>query len=213
MTTDELPFSPAAERNKGPILEVLTRLVPANATVLEVASGTGQHAAHFAAAHAAWDWQPSDADPQAMPAIALRCAALPNVRVPLHLDVRAPPPGLGRFDAVVCANMLHIAPWAACAALMQLAAAHLNPGGALVLYGPFIEDGVPTSPGNQAFDADLRARNAQWGLRRMADVTREAKQVGLHLAQRFAMPANNLILCIREGSHEDAGPGCDVGQG
>ena len=201
---DLLPFSPAAERNQGPILEVLTQLLPAHAAVLEIASGTGQHAAHCAAAQPHWRWQPTDADAQSLPAIEARCAALHNVRSPLQLDVLAPlwPQGPGtfdafKFDALFCANMLHISPWATCSALMQGAARHLRSGGVLVLYGPFLVDGVGTAPGNLAFDADLRARNPQWGLRRLADVVSEAKTCGLDFEQRVEMPANNLMVALR----------------
>ncbi len=202
---DELPFSPAADRNKAPILEVLTHVLTHNATVLEIASGTGQHAAHFAAARPHWHWQPTDSDPQALASIALRCAEWSNVRIPLALDVLEPPwpQALGRFDAVYCANMLHIAPWATCTALMQGAARHLVPGGALVLYGPYLVDGEPTPPSNLAFDADLRARDPQWGLRRLTEVLREAQVAGMTFAQRFEMPANNLLLVFRREVYKD----------
>lgn len=202
MKSDDLPFSAAADRNKGPILEVLKRVLPPTAAVLEIASGTGQHAAHFAAAHPDWSWQPTDADARALPGIARRCAELANVRAPLALDVLALPwpQSLGRFDAVVCANMLHIAPWATCAALMQGAARHLVAGGALVLYGPYLVDGEPTAPSNLAFDADLRARNPQWGLRRLADVVHEGQRAGMAFERRFDMPANNLMLVFRRGA-------------
>ncbi|NRF65531.1 DUF938 domain-containing protein [Aquincola sp. S2] len=196
MHQPDLPFSPAAERNRQPILDVLRRVLPPAATVLEVACGTGQHAAHFAAAHPAWQWQPTDADAAALPAIAARCAALANVAAPLHLDVLAQPwpSSLQGFDAVYCANMIHIAPWPTCAALMRGAARVLTAGGRLLLYGPFIVDGEPTAPSNLAFDADLRARHPAWGLRRLADVVAEAGAAGLTFEQRFDMPANNLML-------------------
>lgn len=199
MAPDSLPFSPAAERNKAPILDVLQQLLPATAEVLELASGTGQHAAHFAAAQAGWQWQPTDGDESALAGIAARCAGLANVAPPLWLDVLASPwPALlpaHAFDAVYCANMLHISPWASCAALMQGASRHLAAaGGRLVLYGPFIVEGEPAAPSNLAFDADLRARNPAWGLRRLAEVEGEARRVGLALQRRFDMPANNLLL-------------------
>jgi SAM-dependent methyltransferase len=202
--SDPLPFSPAAERNQGAILDVLTRLLPAQAAVLEIASGTGQHAAHFATAQPLWQWQPTDGDPQSLPAIAARCAARTNVRSPLMLDVLATPwpqpPGrfdLPAFDALYCANMLHISPWATCVALLLGAARHLRVGGLLVLYGPFVVDGVATAPGNLAFDADLRARNPQWGLRRLADVVDQAQACGLVFEQCFEMPANNMTVTLR----------------
>jgi len=192
----DLPFSPAAERNRAPILAVLDGLLPPQARVLEIASGTGQHAAHFAAAHPGWDWQPSDGDAQMLAAIDRRCAALPNVRPALPLDVLAPgwPVPAGVHDALVCANLLHIAPWATCAALMQGAVRHLQSGGVLVLYGPYLVDGELTAAGNLAFDADLRARDPRWGLRRLAEVQQAAQAAGLALRRRVDMPANNLML-------------------
>ena len=195
----ELTTSPAAERNKAPILDVLMRVLPEPATVLEIASGTGQHAAHFATARPDWTWQPTDADANALASIASRTAALANVRPPLTLDVLAPrwPDSLGRFDALYCANLLHIAEWPTSAALMAGSARHLAPRGALVLYGPYVVDGEPTAPGNVAFDADLRRRNPAWGVRRLADVVAAAEQVGLSFEQRFDMPANNLMLVFR----------------
>jgi hypothetical protein len=200
MTHDALPFSAAADRNKGPILDVLRRVLPSAGTVLEIASGTGQHAAHFAAAHPAWEWQPTDGDEAALPGIASHCAGLPNVRPPMQLDVLAWPPSLGRFDAMYCANMLHISPPSTCAALMQGAARHLEAGAPLVLYGPYLVDTEPTAPSNLAFDADLRARNRGWGLRRLAQVVDEAQVAGLAFDQRFDMPANNLMLVFRKAS-------------
>ena len=201
----DLPHSPAADRNKQPILDALTRILGERGTVLEIASGTGQHAAWFAAAMTQWVWQPTDADARMLPAIASRVAeaALPNLLPPLLLDVMAPQWALQgsasteeekKFDAIYCANMLHIAPWTTCAALMQGAARHLLPGGVLITYGPYLEDEVPTAPGNLAFDEDLRARNPAWGIRRVEDVTAEAHRAGLVLRERHVMPANNLLL-------------------
>jgi len=192
-------FSPAADRNKAAILEVLRHILPEAATVLEIASGSGQHAEHFAAARSDWDWQPSEADATALAAIESRTVALTNVRPPLLLDVLAPrwPESLARFDALYCANLLHIAEWATCAALMRGATRHLVPGGALVLYGPYLVDGEPTAPGNVAFDADLRRRNSAWGVRRLADVMAEAERAGLLFERRIGMPANNLVLVFR----------------
>ena len=195
---DELPFSAAAHRNAAAIFDVLSGVLPGTATVLEIASGTGQHAAHFAALQHAWAWQPTDAEEAALPGIAKRCESVSNVRPPLRLDVLAPwPTSLGRFDAVYCANMLHISPWATCGALMRGAAARLADEGWLVLYGPFLIDGEPTAPSNLSFDADLRRRDAAWGIRRLADVADEARSVGLTLARRVDMPANNLVLVFR----------------
>jgi SAM-dependent methyltransferase len=196
MLHDDLPFSPAAERNKQPILDVLRGVLPARARVLEIASGTGQHAAHFAAACPGWTWQPSDVNAAALPAIAQRCAGLRNVLAPLQLDVLAPSPWptTQLVDAAYCANMLHASPWPTCAGLMRVASRHLAVGGRLILYGPLIIDGDPTAPSNLQFDADLRARDATWGLRRLADVVAQAEAAGLALQQRIAMPSNNLML-------------------
>jgi len=190
--------SPASERNRGPILAMLQRWLPARGVALEIASGTGQHAAHFAAALPGWEWQPSDLDDAALASIDAWCAGIVNVRPALRLDVlQATWPGVpARVDAIYCANMLHIAPWQTCAALMQGAARHLAGNGVLLLYGPYLVDGEPTAHSNLAFDADLRARNPAWGLRRLADVTAAAEAAGVRLRGREAMPANNLLLAF-----------------
>lgn len=193
--------SPAAERNSGPILAELQRLLPPAGLLLEIASGTGQHAAHCSAALPGWRWLPSDFDAGNLPSIAAWCAGLERVLEPLQLDVcQSPWPGLAsQVDAVFCANLIHISPWACCAGLMQGAARHLSPQGLLITYGPYLEDGVPTSQGNLAFDADLRARNPAWGLRRREEVVAEAAKAGLVLRERVVMPANNLLLVWGRG--------------
>jgi hypothetical protein len=204
MSDDQRRTSPPAERNRGPILAELLRLLPPRGVMLEIAAGTGQHAAHFAAALPLWQWQPSDGDARALASIAAWCEGLANVRPPLHLDLLAgPPPWPGvpaTVDAVYCANMIHIAPWATCAALMAGAAQHLAADGPLLMYGPYLVDGEPPAPSNLAFDADLRGRDAAWGLRRLADVQGEAAAVGLHLREQVAMPANNLLLVFARGA-------------
>ena len=191
-------YSPSAERNKQPILEILRRLVPARGEALEIASGTGQHVAWFAAHLPQWTWQPSDAVADAFSGIETRVAqeGLANVRPPVLLDVMAAPwlPAESTFDLVYCANMLHISPWPTCAALMQGCARHLAADGVLVTYGPYLEADVPTAPGNLAFDQSLRTRNPAWGIRRREDVEQVAADAGLRLAARHAMPANNLLL-------------------
>lgn len=193
--------SPAAERNRVPILAELQRLLPARGTALEIAAGTGQHAEHFAAALPGWTWLPSDTEAAALADIDARCQGLANVSPALHLDVRVQPwagvPAV--LDLVYAANLLHIAPWPVCAALMQGAARHLAPGGLLLTYGPYVVDGEPTAPSNLAFDADLRARNPAWGLRRLADVQAEARAAGLALRESVAMPANNRLLVWARG--------------
>jgi len=206
MPFDAREHSPAAARNSGPILAVLQALLPERGAALEIASGTGQHAACFAAALPGWTWQPTDAAPQGFASIAAWSAdaGASNVRAPLLLNVLADSwPGAGTaltapfnhpFDLIYCANMLHIAPWACCAGLMRGAARHLAPTGHLVTYGPYLEDDVPTAPGNLTFDASLRAQNPDWGIRALSDVAREAQHAGLRLAARHALPANNLLL-------------------
>jgi len=192
--------SAAAERNKGPILEVLRGVLPDRARVLEVASGTGQHAAHFARAVPHWCWQPSEGDAALLAGIAQRCAGLPNVAAPLWLDVLSAavrPPPAAAFDALVCANLLHIAPWPATPALMRLAADSVVDGGWVLVYGPFDVEGEPLAPSNQAFDADLRARDARWGLRRLGEVLWVARETGLEFERRLEMPANNMMLIWR----------------
>ncbi|PZO15488.1 MAG: SAM-dependent methyltransferase [Burkholderiales bacterium] len=201
-----LPSSPAADRNKQPILETLKRVLPERGMALEIASGTGQHATWFAAGLPLWQWQPTDMQASAMATIAAwtEQAGTRNVLPPMRLDVTSAQwpdesdlfgEAFGEtFDAVYCANMLHIAPWAACSGLMQGAARVLAPGGVLVTYGPYIEDDVPTSPGNLSFDESLRSTHPDWGIRRLADVVQTALQAGLHLRERHAMPANNLLL-------------------
>jgi len=196
MTEDLRRHSAAAERNRAPILAELQRLLPARGRLLEIASGTGQHAAHCSAGLPGWQWQPSDFEAAALPSIRAWCASLDRVAPPLQLDVLQPHwPGVpAPVDAIFCANMIHISPWPCCAGLMQGAARHLSAPGLLVTYGPYLEDGVPTSPGNLAFDASLRASNPAWGLRRREDVAHTAAQAGLALRERVAMPANNLLL-------------------
>jgi hypothetical protein len=191
--------SPAAERNKQPILDVLRQLLPAHGRALEIASGTGQHVCWFAQHLKDWTWQPTDSYAGALESISAYIARdqLGNVQAPLLLDVMSPawlPVATPLFDAIYCANMLHISPWATCAALMQGSARHLTADGVLITYGPYLEGEVSTSPGNRNFDGDLRQQNADWGLRRREDVEQQAALAGLHLTQRFAMPANNLLL-------------------
>lgn len=193
--------SPAAERNAAPILTELQRVLPSQGLMLEIASGTGQHAAAFSAGLPGWDWQPTEADAALLPSIRAWCAGLPRVRPPVTLQVEAPtwPPEVPTVvDAMFCANMIHIAPWTATRALMQGAGRHLKSGGVLFTYGPYLEEGVRTAASNLAFDADLRRRDVRWGLRRLADVAAEATAAGLDLRERVAMPTNNLLLVWRK---------------
>jgi Protein of unknown function (DUF938) len=195
-------FSAAADRNKQPILDVLRTLLPASGQALEIASGTGQHAAWFAAALPGWTWQPSDLRADGFASICAWAAqqGAANVRAPMCIDVTQPEWAVGdaHFGLVYCANLLHIAPWDTCGALMRGVARHLaggpGAGGLLVTYGPYFESGTPPSEGNLAFDASLRAQDPRWGIRQLADVETVAGHAGLRLVARHAMPANNLLL-------------------
>jgi hypothetical protein len=203
MTADARRFAPATARNRAPILAVLERELPARGLVLEIASGTGEHSVAFAEALPALAFQPSDADPDALASIEAwrRHAALPNVRPALALDVHAWPwparDPSDAIDAILCINMIHIAPWSACLALLDGAAAVLAPGAPLVLYGPFREGGAHTAPSNAAFDANLRERDPRWGVRDQGEVAAEAAARGLDLVRVAAMPANNRTLVLR----------------
>jgi SAM-dependent methyltransferase len=196
MDNPQRRYSPAAARNGPPILAALQRLLPASGVMLEIASGTGQHAAFLSEGLPGWQWQPSDCEPAALPSIAAWCDGLPRVRPALVLDVLAAEwAGVPeQVDAIYCANMIHIAPWACTAGLMQGAARHLTPDGLLITYGPYLIDGEPTAPSNLAFDADLRMRNPAWGIRWLSAVAEQAEAVGLKLLERVDMPANNLLL-------------------
>lgn len=194
---DERAYSGACERNRGPILDVLSRVLPASGDVLELASGTGQHAAHFAAALPALRWQPSDRTGDGFASIRAWTRGLANVGAPIVLDVEREPWPCAQADAMFCANLTHIAPWGATLGLLRGAGAHLVPGGVLVVYGPFRIAGEPFAPSNAAFDADLRARDASWGVRALEDVVAAARERGLDLVERVAMPANNQCLVFR----------------
>jgi uncharacterized protein DUF938 len=170
--------------------------------VLEIASGTGEHAAAFARALPALEFQPSDVEPESLASIEAwrQHAGAPNLRAPLRLDVHELPwalPGITAVDAVLCINMIHIAPWSACLALFDGAAALLAPDAALVLYGPYREHGVHTAPSNESFDASLRERDSRWGVRDQGEVAAEAAARGFALEEVVAMPANNRTLVFR----------------
>ncbi len=194
--TDPRQHAPAAARNRDAILAVISRVAPRTGTVLEIASGTGEHAAHFAAALPGLTFQPSDPGPDRRASIDAWCESLPNVRPAIALDTTGPwPPG--RYDVILCCNMIHIAPWQAAEGLMAGAGRALRPGGALILYGPFLRAGHPTAPGNQSFDADLRARNPAWGVRALEDVDALANAAALTGPEIVEMPANNLCAIWR----------------
>lgn len=195
--SDHRRSSPATARNREPLLAVLREALPATGTVLEIASGAGEHALFFARELPGLVFQPSDPDPEARASIAawIADAELPNVRAPLDVDVRLRPWPIARADAVLCVNMLHIAPWEACEALFAGAAEIVT--GPIVTYGPYRVGGAHTAPSNEAFDASLRARDPAWGIRDLEAVAQVAAAVGFELAQRIAMPANNFTLVFR----------------
>lgn len=186
--------APATERNRDPILAVLRRVLPAEGLVLEIASGTGEHAAYFAAALPRLTWQPSDPDPEARASIAAWSSGATTVRPPLPLDAAAERWPIASADAVVCVNMVHIAPWAACAGLVRGAGRILPPGGVLFLYGPYRLGGAHTAPSNASFDAALRAQDPAWGVRDLEAVVDLADASGLTERETVQMPANNLSV-------------------
>jgi hypothetical protein len=193
-------YAPAPERNREPLLPILREELPPQGTLLEVASGTGQHAVFFAQAFPGLRWQPTDLDAESLESIeAWRAeAALPNLLAPLPLDAQSDVWPLTAADAVLCINMIHISPWTSCQGLMRGAARVLPPGGPLVLYGPYFVEGRPTAPSNLAFDASLRERNASWGVRELGAVSAEALRQGLELARVVDMPSNNLTVVFRK---------------
>ena len=198
----EARVAPAIARNRDPILAVLRRVLPTHGTVLEIASGSGEHALYFTAGLPNLTWQPTDVDPVALKSISAHrdLAATPNLLPPLELDAQAASWPITRADAVVCINMLHIAPWSAAQGLMTGAGRVLPAGGVLYLYGPFQQDGLHTAPSNAVFDATLRARNPDWGVRDLTDVAQLAAMSGFHLVDQIAMPANNLSVVFRRES-------------
>ncbi|RIA37570.1 uncharacterized protein DUF938 [Hephaestia caeni] len=189
--------APATRRNREAIAEVLMNALPVTGVVLEVASGSGEHCAHFAREFPGLIWQPSDPDADARASIADWCAGLSNVRPPLDLDAAGPDWPIDRADAVVCINMVHVSPWEATLGLLAGAARALPRGNALVLYGPYRRDKVPTAASNEAFDASLKARDPRWGLRRVEDVCAAAKDAGFGFDRLVEMPANNISLVFR----------------
>ena len=219
MTTADRLSSPAAERNRQPILEVLRRVLPPAGRALDIASGSGQHVSWFARHLAGWSWQPTEYAEASLPSITAwsvlgegdlaeapqapaGLGPLANIRPPLQLDVTAPAwPVEGAFDAIVCINMLHASPPATLPGLMAGVGRHLAPGGLLVTYGPYVLDDEALVPSNVEFDAWLKTRDPSWGIRRLADVVAHARGAGLRLRERVAMPANNLMLIFeREGA-------------
>lgn len=200
--TPDAPMFAAADRNKDVILDVLRDVLPSTGTVLEIASGGGQHVFHFSAALPDLDWCPSDYDLDLVGHLQqrIKMATRPNLLAPLHLDVReAGWSGkvAGRLAAVTSSNLIHIAPWSACMGLFDGAARVLEPGGLVYFYGPFIVDGKFSSDGNESFDRSLRADNPDWGLRHLEDLCEVAKNAGFVLDQTIEMPVNNLSVLFR----------------
>ncbi len=198
-TGDVRKHAPATLRNRDAIAEVLIDVLPPTGLVLEIASGSGEHVAHFAARLSGYDWQPSDPDQSALASIAAWCAGLSNVRAPIAIDAAAPDWGVDRVDAVLCINMAHISPWAASLGLMAGAARLLASNNPLIIYGPFRRQGMPTAPSNDAFDESLRVRDPAWGLRAVEAMTKAALAQGFSFDQLIEMPANNLMLVYRRG--------------
>jgi len=198
-TADGKWSSPSAERNKGPILDVLARVLPRRGLVLEIASGTGQHVVHFARVLPDLTWQPSDPDPELLESIALRVGEqqATNIKSPIDLDVTKLPWPLQTADAVVAINMIHVAPWSATLALFEGAKALLSTGHVLFLYGPYRRHGRHTSESNAQFDLALRARSPDWGLRDLEAVSDVAEGAGFALAEIVEMPANNFSLVFK----------------
>ena len=199
MEEDARRYAPSVARNKDAIAGVLARYLPSSGLVLEIASGSGEHAVHFASSFPALVFQPTDPSEEALASIAAwrQEAALPNMRAPLALDVTAAPWPINHADAVTCINMIHIAPWEATLGLVAGAARIIPPGGLLFLYGPYKRAGQHTAPSNADFDASLRERDARWGVRDLETVAAEATAMGFAAPMIEAMPANNLSLIFR----------------
>ena len=189
-------FAPAAERNRGPILEVLRRVLPRSGTVVEIASGTGQHTAFFSEHLSDLCWQPTDASPEALQSISAWAtdAARSNFLAPIELDVLWPTWPVTAADAVLCINMIHISPWEATEALFVGAQRLLPSGSPLVTYGPYRVHGEHTAPSNAAFDRSLRSRNPRWGVRDVDDLVELGDRTGFALLEQVPMPANNMTL-------------------
>jgi len=200
MIQDERRHAPAAQRNREPILDVLRRVLPPSGLVLEIASGSGEHAIHFARGLPGLRWQPSDPSPEARASIAAWIAAedAGTVLPPIAVDAASTEWPIAHADAIACINMVHISPWEATEGLMR-GAGHLLPSGApLVLYGPYRRADRPLEPSNAAFDLDLKRRDPRWGLREVDDVARCAASHGLQLEEIVEMPANNLTVVFRK---------------
>jgi hypothetical protein len=194
------PSSPAALRNREPIADILADELPESGLVLEIASGGGEHASWFAERFPALEWQPSDCDERARAVMQARFAeyAPTNLRQPIGLDAAFEQWPIAAAEAVLCINMVHISPWPATIGLFEGAASLLGETAPLIVYGPFLEEGVETAPSNLDFDRSLRDRDPRWGLRPREDLDRLADRAGFDPARRVDMPANNLLLVYRK---------------
>lgn len=198
--TDQRRYAPATERNREPILKVLSEVLPQAGLVLEVASGSGEHAVHFARALPGLEWQPTDPSDDALASIAAWIAAegLGNVRTPLKLDAASENWPVTSAAGVLCINMIHISPWEAAEGLLLGAGRILASGAPLCLYGPYKRGDRPLEPSNAAFDESLKARDPRWGVRELDDVAACADENGLELENVIEMPANNLTVIFRK---------------
>ena len=197
--SDQRRFAPATERNRDAIVEVLQGVLPQRGLVLEVASGSGEHAVHFARAFPKLLWQPSDPDAEALSSIRSwrDSEGAFNLLPPVELDAAAVGWPIASAEAVVCINMVHISPWSATQGLMAGAGRLLEAGAPLYLYGAYRQEGVPFAPSNEAFDQSLKSRNPEWGVRKLEDVAAEGARHGLQLESVVPMPANNLSVVFR----------------
>lgn len=191
--------APAALRNREPIAEVLAEWLPSSGLVLEIASGTGEHAVYFAERFPALEWQPTDLHPDALESIEawMTQSDLPNLRAPLTLDAASGEWPIDHADAVLSINMVHISSWASALGLIAGAARLLASDAPLILYGPWLKNDIHAAPSNLDFDADLKRRDPQWGLRKVEDFAAAAEMQGLRLVETRVMPANNMMLLLR----------------
>lgn len=203
---DDRRSAPAAQRNRDPIAEVLAEWLPKQGIVLEIASGTGEHAVHFAGRFPGLEWQPSDLDPGALQSIRAwrEAEGLANLREPVVLNAAAADWPIDRADALLSINMVHISPWSSALGLLDGAARLLEEGSPLILYGPWLSGEIETVASNLQFDSDLKQRNPEWGLRRVEDFATEAAKRSLFLEESRQMPANNLMLLFRKGTFSTA---------
>jgi SAM-dependent methyltransferase len=197
--TDRRQFAPATERNREPIGAVLERVLPETGLMLEIAAGSGEHAAYFAPRFPGLTWQPTEPDPDGRASIEawVEHTNAANLNPPIDLDVTVDPWPVTEADAIFSANMIHIAPWECCLGLMAGAGRILGPGGVFVLYGPFMRGGEHTAPSNAEFDASLKSRDATWGIRDLDDVTACAEKAELSRQEIVEMPANNLTVIFK----------------